>query len=186
MPHPKLFMILIGCTPKGRNTEQHDIFFSIGNNMKELLPEIIAFWPEAEGKMHIDSWREVNQVNGFGLSIVSKNEEGDRSVTKLFFINLGGYKENEFDEFHYKLLLAGPNKAEAIRQAKETAFYKHVHFPGAESHIDDKFGVDVDDIHQIEDILAPELKAKYRIELMANENGVEDEIHLGYFKLGSF
>ena len=186
MPNPKLFMILIGCTPKGRNTEQHDIFFSIGNGMKELLPEIIAFWPEAEGKMHIDAWREVNTVNRFGITVVPRNEESKRSDTKLFFINLGGYKENEFDEFHYKLLLAGTEKAEAIRQAKETAFYQHVHFPGAESHVDDKFGVDVDDIYQIEDILSPALKAKYRIQLTSGESIVEDEIHLGYFKLGSF
>ena len=182
-------MMLIGCTPKGRNTEQHDIFFSIGNNIRELVPEIIAFWPESDGKMHIDAWREVNQVGGFRVSILSKDELeiiSEAAATQLFFVNLGGYKENEFDEFHYKILLAAKDKAEAIRQAKQTAFYKHVHFPGAESHVDDKFGVDVDDIHQIEDILSPELKTKYKIQLTENGGGIEDEMNLGYFKLGSF
>lgn len=52
-------------------------------------------------------------------------------------------------------------------------------------HIDDKFGVNVDDIHQMEGILAPELKAKYRIQLI-NESGLKDEIHLRYFKQNSF
>jgi hypothetical protein len=26
------------------------------------------------------------------------------SLAQLFFINLGGYKENEFEEYHYKML----------------------------------------------------------------------------------
>ncbi|WP_026897364.1 DUF1543 domain-containing protein [Daejeonella oryzae] len=187
MENPKLFMILIGCTPKGRNTEQHDIFFSIGNSMKELLPEIIKFWPEAAGKMHVDAWREVNQAGKFKVSVnIKENEHVETSENKLFFINLGGYKENEFDEFHYKLLLPATDKAEAIRQGKQTAFYKHVNFPGAESHIDDKFGIDVDDLHQIEEILTPELKSKYQIQLTENEGAADDEINLGYFKLSSF
>jgi Domain of Unknown Function (DUF1543) len=35
---PKLFMILLGCRPKGRHTEQHDIFFGIGNELADLKP----------------------------------------------------------------------------------------------------------------------------------------------------
>ncbi|MEP6700612.1 MAG: DUF1543 domain-containing protein, partial [Bacteroidota bacterium] len=31
---PKLFMLLIGCKPLGRNIEQHDIFFGIGETIK--------------------------------------------------------------------------------------------------------------------------------------------------------
>lgn len=183
----KLFMVLIGCTPKGRNTEQHDIFFSIGRSMKGLLPEIVEFWPEAEGEMHIDAWREVNQVDGRRVSILSRAEvkEGIEE-DKLFFINLGGYRRNEFDEFHYKMLVAAPDKSQAIQQAKQTAFYKHTRFDGAESHIDDKFGVDVDDIFQIEDILPAAVKEKYSISLAPAEAAAEDELNLGYFKLSRF
>ena len=36
--------------------------------------------------------------------------------------------------------------AEAIRRAKTTTFFKEKDFKGAHSHIDDQFGVDVDDI----------------------------------------
>jgi hypothetical protein len=28
----------------------------------------------------------------------------NNSLAQLFFINLGGYKENEFEEYHYKML----------------------------------------------------------------------------------
>ena len=37
----KLFMLLLGCLLKGRNTEQHDIFFGIAETLKDLVPAII-------------------------------------------------------------------------------------------------------------------------------------------------
>lgn len=51
-----LHMVMLGCTPKGRFTEQHDIFFGIGSNLKELVPDMKDFWPEAKGRIHIDAW----------------------------------------------------------------------------------------------------------------------------------
>jgi hypothetical protein len=54
-----LYMIMLGCTPKGRFTEQHDIFFGIGTSVKELVPDMKAFWPDAKGKIHIDAWQKV-------------------------------------------------------------------------------------------------------------------------------
>lgn len=57
MAQLKLFMVLIGCKPEGRHTEQHDIFFGIGSELRDLIPDMLAFWPEANGKLHIDGWR---------------------------------------------------------------------------------------------------------------------------------
>jgi hypothetical protein len=179
----KLFMVLIGCKPKGRHTEQHDIFFGIAPSMKELLPQIIAFWPEAEGDLHIDGWREVNQVDDFNIKVIDRKSPPAQSsfpTPQLFFINLGGYKENEFDEFHYKMLVASQDKAEAVKRAKSTAFYKHTQFDGAKSHIDDKYGVDVDDLYQIEEVLDEALKNQYRIDLTPALDRVEDQLQLGY------
>ena len=68
----KLFMVIIGCTPKGRFTEQHDVFFGIGNSLRELVPQMIAFWKEAEGKIHIDAWREVSVVDDYAITIKEK------------------------------------------------------------------------------------------------------------------
>ncbi|WP_394364615.1 DUF1543 domain-containing protein [Flavobacterium gawalongense] len=39
----KLYMIILGCTPIGRFAEQHDIFFGIGNSLKNLIPQMIFF-----------------------------------------------------------------------------------------------------------------------------------------------
>lgn len=186
MPSQHLFMLLIGCKPPGRHTEQHDVFFGIASSVKELIPQLISFWPEAEGKLHIDGYRKVTHVNGYEVKIVSAAEP-IASAAKLFFINLGGYKQNEFEEYHYKMIYAAADKAEAIRASKQTAFYKHTGFDGANSHIDDKYGVDVDDMYEIEDILTPEQKAGYKIILSpAPATATEDKLHLGYFKLSSF
>ncbi|PKV76044.1 DUF1543 domain-containing protein [Pontibacter ramchanderi] len=184
MQNPKLFMLMLGCRPAGRNTEQHDMFFAIGEQVKDLVPAIKAFWPEAKGNIHIDAWREVTRVNGFQIKVVPKAAiPAVAGADKLFFLNLGGYKQGEFDEFHYKMLAVAPDQAGAVKQAKETAFYKHTGFKGANSHIDDKFGVDVDEVFEVKDILSAEDKQQYSLSITAGIAGPEDELHLGYFQL---
>ena len=177
----KLYMVLLGCKPKGRYTEQHDIFFGIGCDLKDLIPDITASWPEAP-KIHIDAWREVTEVEGFTIHVVQK-EEGYKNIEqagKLFFLNLGGYKKNEFEEYHYKMLVVGKQKTVAIQKAKESAFYKHTGFKGADSHIDDKYGIDVDDIYEIADILPHHLKEKFTLQITTGAVDKKDIWHLGY------
>lgn len=183
MVNPKLFMILIGATPKGRNIEQHDIFFGIANSVKELLPDMKLFWPEAKDKIHIDAYRIVNKVGNFKVEVIAKVDEIKEDKTSLFFLNLGGYKVGEFEELHYKMLVVADQKALAIKEAKETAFYKHTGFKGATSHIDDKFGVDVDDVFEIKDILSAETKSKYGLKFSQGDSLPEDEFVLGYIPL---
>ena len=176
----KLFMVLLGCTPPGRSIEQHDIFFGIATNIQELTPAIQAYWPE--GCVHIDSWREVCHVYGNKVTIKPRAAQDDTTAQqKLFFINLGGYKPADMEEYHYKIVIAAPDKGAAVRMAKQTAFYKHVGFAGATSHVDDKFGIDVDDTHEISDLLSAQDKAAYSIHLHPGVG--EDELHIGYIKL---
>ena len=182
---PKLYMLLIGASPPERNIEQHDVFFGIGETIKDLIPEVEGFWP-GNNKLHFDAWREVTSVNGYKVEIILKNESKQNSPFKLFFINLGGYKQNEFEEFHYKMVIAAVDKAAAINISKQTAFFKHTGFKGATAHIDDKFGVDVDDVYEITDILPVAAKEKYGLLVIPVDLIAEDEIHLGYFKLSLF
>jgi hypothetical protein len=179
----KLFMCLLGCTPKGRHIEQHDIFFGIGKTLKELVPTILQVWPEAEGDIHIDAWREVTHVDGYDVQVVEKTNIQNAITERLFFINLGGYKENEFEEFHYKMLAVAMDKGLAVLHAKQTAFYNHTGFKGAESHIDDRYGIDVDDAYEISDILTVDVKEQHVIQLTKQSLVQKDELHLGYFKL---
>jgi len=178
-------MLLIGASPPGRNIEQHDVFFGLGETIKDLVPDVMAFWP-GNNKLHFDAWREVTNVNGYKIEIVPAGKIKQNSSFKLFFINLGGYKQNEFEEFHYKMIIAAADKSEAINVSKKTAFFRHTGFKGATAHVDDKYGVDVDDVYEITDILPPATKEKYSIVVSPAGNVAEDEIHLGYFKLSMF
>lgn len=179
-------MLLLGCTPEGRHIEQHDIFFGIGETLKELIPAIIEAWPDAKGNIHIDAWREVTIVDGNAVGVYLKQQlpaDEQEKKNRLFFLNLGGYKQNEFEEFHYKMVVACENKSVAVQRAKATAFYKHTGFKTAPSHIDDKYGIDVDDIFEIEDIFPWDVKEKYSIVLSPAEDTTEDKVNLGYFIL---
>jgi hypothetical protein len=183
----KLVMIMLGATPPGRHIEQHDIFFGIGTSLKDLAADMKAFWPEPE-KIHIDAWREVTVVENYRVAIVPKEQPVNPKALdkKLFFINLGGYQENKFEEQHYVLLTVKDNRAAAFSEAKATFFYRNNSFgKTGTSHIDDKFGVDVDDLYEIDDVLAPALKKKYRVELHPSNGEPEDALHLGYVKMSS-
>jgi len=177
----KLYMVMIGCKPKGRYTEQHDIFFGIAESLKDLIPHINEFWPETRGKFHIDAWREVTLVNGYSIEVKECGNEVKNSH-HLFFINLGGYKPGEFNEFHYKMLITASDSAQAISDAKQTAFYKTTGFTGAVSHIDDKYALDVDDIYNVKDMLPVFFKERYTLHITQQAN-VEDDLHLGYLSL---
>lgn len=180
----KLHMIMLGCKPKGRCTEQHNIFFGIGKSLKDLLPQMIDFWTEAKGKIHIDAWREVTKVDDFLIEIVPKKEILESVQDNLFFINLGGYKENEFEEYYYKTLTIAQNISDASKNAKATTFYKQCGFKGATSHIDDKYGVDIDDIYNVADILSQQCKENYSLRISkATPFLEEDPLHIGYLKL---
>jgi len=183
----KLYFLILGCTVKGRLIEQHDIFFGIGNSLSQLVPKIKEFWPEANKDIHIDVWREVNVVDNFSISVVPKNKvlEPDLNSPKLFFLNLGGYKQNEFEEYHYKMLTVAETIADAIKKSKKSVFYKHSGFKGAVSHIDEKYGIDVDELHNVSDILSPGDQNMYSIKInVSSEIFIkQDEFHIGYLKL---
>lgn len=182
MSKNKLMMLLLGCKPKGRHIEQHDIFFTIGSSLKAVVPDIKDFWKDG-GTIHIDSWREITICEGYTIQVVPKSKESEKSAIKLFFINLGGYKPGDLEEYHYKMIIPAANKTEAIKKAKSSAFYLHTGFKGAASHIDDKYGIDVDDFYEITDILPEPIKKKYALVIQPTKKTSQDEWHIGYTNL---
>ncbi len=173
-------MIVIGGKPDGRHTEQHDVFFGVGDSLKDLVPQMELFWPELVGKMHIDSWRKISHVGGFSVEVVLKNDFAYESDQKLYFVNLGGYKPQDMEEYHYKQIVVASNLAEATQVAKSSTFWKH----HTSSHIDDKYGIDVDDIYEVTDLLSPSFKTKYSLKITADsEFAEEDTLEVGYLKI---
>lgn len=172
-------MVLLGSSVEGRFIEQHDIFFGIGENLIDLKNDFATFW-NVPG-LHVDAWREVNIVDGHRITVI----EGPGAVKEanLYFINLGGYRENEFEEFHFKMVIVAADQKEAVKKAKQTIFFKNVGFEGASAHIDDKYGVDVDDLYNVEDILPAALKQKYSLNIQKAVTDEPDKIRLGYLPL---
>ncbi|MFZ4860843.1 DUF1543 domain-containing protein [Sphingobacterium sp. Mn56C] len=175
-----LYMILMGCKPEGRKIEQHDIFFSIGNNYMDFKDEIFAAWPEAKGKIHIDAYRKVNTVGNYQVRVATREGASpNNNGLHLYFLNLGGYKSNVLDEYHFRELIVAKDLADAKQQAKETVFAKnHIAY-----HVDDKYGIDVDDAYEVSDLLAAGVKEKYVLEIIPTAQAEEDTVINGFFKL---
>lgn len=180
----KLYLLLLGAEVPGRVVEQHDYFFGIAENLLDLVPEVREFWPEAGSSLHIDGWREVTKVDDFTVQVLPLHDDNPASVKKLFFLNLGGYTSGKLEEQHYTVLTVQHSRLDAIQSAKKSLFFKTSSLKGiATAHIDEKYGIDVDSVHHIEDLISPALKSQYRIVFGDGKDMPEDEIHLGYFKL---
>ena len=167
----KLFYVILGATPEGRNIEQHDVFFGIAETLEDLIPEIKEFWKGT--RIHIDCYQAVQFADGYEVKIVERNDQ--KAENQLFFINLGGYKPGFFEEFHEQHLMIGTSMGEIVKRIKQTDFYQNMGFKGAESHIDDKHGVDIDDIFNVHDILPKEMKEKYSIVLEKTEAEIQEK-----------
>jgi hypothetical protein len=151
---PKLFMVLLGCRPAGRNTEQHDVYFGIAEDIAGLVPGMKAFWPGTE--LHIDAYLEIERIADYTIRVEpvtnnTRNNKNERDL-HLYFINLGGYLPPEFEEFHKKLLIVAPDVSEAQRRAKQDSFYRTGQTLGtaARSHIDDR--MEIDEIMLVQDL----------------------------------
>lgn len=179
----KLFMVLLGANPQGRIVEQHDYFFGIAATLKDLVPAIRDFWPEGGKTIHIDGWREVNSVDGYAIRVGLKNESDAPSQKRLFFINLGGYQSGKLEEQHYTMLTVQDDRLPAVKESMKSLFYKTNRIKGGYAHVDEKYGVDVDDVYRIDDVLSADLKENFQLLLTPAEGLAEDPINLGYFKL---
>ena len=189
---PTLFMVQLGGRPKGRLIEQHDILFGVANQVSELIDDINNHWPEVNNKWHIDSYRAITKVGNHTVKLIeSDNQAANDNGLKLFFINLGGYQRGSFEEFHHKLLIVAATQAEAIKQAKQSTFYKEFTFKdkdtpfNAASHIDDKFEVDIDDIYNVNDLVSniqiliePRIHNSHEL-----ANADEDKEYVGYLSI---
>ncbi|MGO1521075.1 MAG: DUF1543 domain-containing protein [Sphingobacterium sp.] len=174
-----LYMVVLGGKPDGRHTEQHDVFFGIASALKELVPDFNAFWPEMVDRMHIDSWRRVRRVGQYEIQVIPKEQLQENGSLRLFFVNLGGYKPNDMEEYHYKQLVVAENMADAMRVAKESVFWKH----HDSAHVDDKYGIDVDDIYHVEDLLSPDLRTNYQLMIQQSDEGSDDPLEVGYLTI---
>lgn len=196
----QLFMLKIGARPQGRLIEQHDVMFVLANSLSEIIPMVNSHWAEVKGKWHLDAWRAVNRVGDFQITVVENvdaanpalNHTLDDLQPQLYFVNLGGYLPNQFEEFHYKTLVVADSLSRATAQAKKSEFYQDYTFENvdtalsgvATSHVDDKHLVDIDDIHAVADLLPNGFGLTIRpLTEQEKTDMPHDELHIGYLNL---
>lgn len=184
-------MLKIGARPQGRLIEQHDVMFVIANSLSETVATVNQRWPEVKNAWHLDAWRDVKRVGDYKIAL--SNDKVLAKVEKqLYFVNLGGYLPNQFEEFHYKTLVVAESLSKATAQVKKSAFYHDYTFDNidtarsgvATSHVDDKHKLDMDDIHCVTDLLPQNIALI--VQPLTEDEKVqlpEDALHIGYLNL---
>lgn len=116
----------------------------------------------------------------------------DSQGKQLYFVNLGGYLPGQFEEFHYKTLVVAETLGKATAQVKKTAFYQDYTFDNvdtaksgvATSHVDDKYQLDLDDIHCVADLLPNDVALTIQPLTEPEKNQLPDDaLHIGYLSL---
>ena len=111
----KLFAIYLGGRAKKCNTELHDVVFSYGNKIEDTYIDLLEKWFGQPDRLHLDSWVILNYIDGYEI-ILKKTKSFDNN--KLYFINLGGYDPNKFEELHESKFMIGSTDKEVKKRAK--------------------------------------------------------------------
>tara|TARA_B100000941_G_C28383396_1_gene488669 strand:+ start:237 stop:770 length:534 start_codon:yes stop_codon:yes gene_type:complete len=138
----KLFSVFLGGRADKCNTELHDVVFSIGEKIEDTYIDLLDKWFGLPDRLHIDSWVDLRIVEGYKVSLSKKKNKSNK---KLYFVNLGAYEKNRFEELHESKFMVDINKINVKKRAKELLLI------GKEQvHLDDLY--DVDDCIEIKKV----------------------------------
>lgn len=146
----KLYAVVLGGEAAKSNIELHDVVFAVGKNIEDCYFQLLDKWFGLPEKMHIDSYMILNVVDGYQVNL-DKEKSKDRDK-KLYFINLGAYKEGDFMEHHASTFLVGKLATDIKKRAKEKLLkgYDEVH---------------KDDLYEVDDMIAIEELEGYHVHL---------------------
>jgi hypothetical protein len=145
----KLFAVYLGGRAPKANTELHDVVFAVGATIEDTYTQLLDKWFGDPVGLHIDSWLELDVVDGYRVSLTPEAAPSD---AKLFFVNLGAY-DHTFTELH----AMGFYVTAGAPEAKQQALSKHSHAGVSQVH--------KDDLHCIDDCIALEMVNGLRVTL---------------------
>ena len=129
----KLFAVLLGGRAEGCNIELHDVVFVVARSIEDSYPTLVDKWFGTPNRLHIDSFIELDFLDGYEISVSDKLCQNEAS---LFFINMGGYKENHFGEVHETSFCVSKTEQEATDRAK-SSMPSYIY----QQHCDDKLNI---------------------------------------------
>ncbi len=165
-------MFYLGGRVKGANIELHDVFFGIGETHDECYSSIKKHWFGESKGLHVDCYACVEHIDGYDIIVEKSNPNVSQENKKLFFLNLGFYQKNYFEEKHsFKMVVA-----ETVEQAKLKA----------KSLIENDVNISLihtDNVFEVDDILIPSdlIDADYSLQLLPSETTKDIHYTHGYF-----
>lgn len=137
----KLFAVVLGGRAPRANTELHDVVFAVGGQIEDTYDQLLAAWFGDPKSLHIDVWQELDVVDGWRVTLTGTPSP---SSHRIFFVNLGAYRDGEFAELH----ACGFYVAASAPEAKQRALDEHFRGKVSEKH--------KDDLHAVDDLIALE------------------------------
>ena len=144
--HQRLFLVVLGGRMEKCHIEVHDVRWVVGKTIEETIPDLKKQWWGLRKGLHIDSYREIKEVDGYKISINQyfKEHAETNKLEKLWFVNMGAYKKGNMAEQHEFGLIV----ATSFMSAKTKARRKWLQ--GMEQlHKDDLYQVMQDGIDQL-------------------------------------
>jgi hypothetical protein len=138
----KLLAVYLGGRADRCNTELHDVVFVVGESIEATYDQLMNKWFGDPLRLHVDSWMELNLVDGHRISLAASSGENGK---KLYFVNLGAYQPGQFTELHANAFLVASSAAEVKQRAKS-----HLLQGALSVHTDDVY--DVDDCLEIAEV----------------------------------
>lgn len=112
-----LFVVMLGGKHPRARIEVHDVVFAVAPTLQATYPQLREEWFGSAKGLHIDSWLQVEGVEGFRLRW--SDVQPGAGEPRLYFINLGGYEPGAFGEAHHYLLVVAANRQAATARGKQ-------------------------------------------------------------------
>ena len=156
-----LFIVVLGGRSLKSNIEIHDVRWVLGESLEDTFPELRKQWLGKLNGLHIDSYKRIEYVDGYKISISKSNKKNlthqKQEYKSLWFINLGGYNPKKMYEEHEFTLVVAKKAIDAKKKARKNwiSNLKNKHNDDLSSIKDFE---QVDDIHSIRKIKSWEIK----------------------------
>ncbi len=110
----KLYMFYLGGDFRNSNIELHDVRFCLGKDPLDCYDDLRQQWWGTPSSLHIDSWAEITHADGYDVVL---SDQPFQRQEKLYFLNLGGYNAEDFEEVHKNILVEADNQRAAIQKS---------------------------------------------------------------------
>ena len=123
---PNLYLVVLGGRVADSHIELHDVRWVVGESIEDTIPSLRQQWFGLISGLHIDSYKAIQQVDGYAIELIKQQRECKELQQKsfnatndqLWFINLGGYDRNSLQELHQFGLVVAPSKQAAKARAR--------------------------------------------------------------------